>query len=110
MLGIFLIYWIGKRYYSLAHDYEKSPWPYAILAIGIYYGSQLLFGVILGLVMPEVFSGGGSDIGINLFGIAVGLLVWWIVYEIIKRKWENAYFDNYESTDDEIAEIGSDVH
>lgn len=108
MLGILLIYWIGKRYYTLAHDYHKSPWAYTILAIAIYYGTQVVFGIILYVAMPESFSE-DSNLGINLLGVALGLLMWYLVYEYLSKKWDRAYLESYEENDDSIETIGQDV-
>ena len=40
MLGLLLIYWIGKKYYELATEHNRSPWGYAILGVFVYYFSQ----------------------------------------------------------------------
>lgn len=112
MLGIFIIYWIGKRYYTLAHDYENSPWPYAILGVVVYYVSQFIVGITIGLTLPHLVANdsGSSFSTISILGILGGVLVWWIVYELIKRNWEKKYFAEYQDTsDDEIEQIGSGI-
>jgi len=41
MFGIILIYWVGKYFYQLAIEFNKSKWGYAVLGLATYYGSQL---------------------------------------------------------------------
>ncbi|SOE20166.1 hypothetical protein SAMN06298216_0664 [Spirosomataceae bacterium TFI 002] len=112
MLGIFIIYWIGKRYYALAYDYEKSPWLYAILGVAIYYVSQFIVGITIGFTLPDLVSNdsGSSFSTISILGVLGGVLVWWVVYELIKRNWEKKYFAEYQNiSDDEIEQIGSGI-
>ena len=33
MLGLVLLYWIGKYFYKLAEEYDKSKWGFAILGL-----------------------------------------------------------------------------
>ena len=106
MLGIFLIYWIGKKYYVLAENNNRSPWGFAILGIIIYYGAQFAMGIGLGILMPEMFIGNNNDIMLNVLGIGIGLLVWYLIFLYLEGKWENE--EQYIEVD-EISEIGKDL-
>lgn len=89
MLGLVLIYWIGKTYYALAGKHGKNEWGYAILGVVVYYGGQIALG-LFALMMTglEGFdSEGGADIILNLAGAAVGGLICWMFYEYLKKKW-----------------------
>ncbi|MCA0365560.1 MAG: hypothetical protein U0V04_03195 [Spirosomataceae bacterium] len=108
MLGLLLIYWIGKKYYELATEHNRSPWGYAILGVFVYYFSQLFFGLILAIAMPSLFEGldTGSELLLNLVGVLVGLGIWYLLFLYLKNKWEGEQ-DSYEDTDDlEIESIG----
>ncbi|MEP7253650.1 MAG: hypothetical protein ABI683_14760, partial [Ginsengibacter sp.] len=51
MLGLALLYFIGKYYYNLADQHAKNKWGYAILGIAAYYAGVFLFGMILGVIL-----------------------------------------------------------
>ncbi len=49
MLGLLLIYYIGKYFYRLSEEYGKKKWLYSILGIVSYYSGAILFGLGWGL-------------------------------------------------------------
>lgn len=89
MLGIVLIYWLGKYFYQLAEKYNQNKWLYAILGIVVYYVSQLMFGFLLG-ILNELFSWGINfdNFAINLLGIPVGLLASYLFYLLLEKIWK----------------------
>jgi len=104
MLGILLIYFIGKRFYDLSVDYKQNKWLYAILSIVVYYVSGLVFGVVLAL-LDILFNWGidwDNNFGINLLGIPVGLLTVWGFYSILESRWKKSIV----LVKDEINDIG----
>jgi hypothetical protein len=112
MLGIFLIYWIGKKYYDLAEQYNKSPWGWAIAAVFIYYGSQFGLGIIIALFNysdTNFSSSTSNDLLINLLGILIGLGVWYGIFTFLERRWENQYYNQADDSSDQINEIGKDL-
>jgi len=46
MLGIFLIYFIGKKFAELAEQYDRHKWGYGILGVVAYYLGTIIFGVL----------------------------------------------------------------
>lgn len=93
MLGLLLIYFIGKRFYDLSEQYGKNKWMYAILSVVTFYGSMFVFGLLLGLL--DLLFGWGVDwdknsIMINLLGIPIGLLAVWIFYTLLEKNWKKA--------------------
>jgi len=99
MLGLLLIYFLGKKFYELAHEYDRSRWGFAILGVVVYYLGTFLAGVII------VLLGSNSaaflnlpDIVISLMSIPFGLLSAWILYRLLERSWINAK----ESTDSDV--------
>ncbi len=94
MLGVLLLYFIGKAFFDLAVDYDKYRyrWGYAILGIVCYYGSAILGGIVL-FILYELFGSGSiDDLDERLLGfleLPLGLLGCWIGYKILQRRWDN---------------------
>ncbi len=44
MLGLFLLYFIGKIFYQLAEAHNKNKWVFAILGVIAYYAGTFLGG------------------------------------------------------------------
>ncbi len=110
MIGIFLIYWVGKKYYDLAIIHGRSPWGFAILAVAIYYGSQFFIGVIIAIIWPEFFENMSysEEKIINISGIPIGLGVWYLNYLYLKKKWEANGELSMEDYESEIEKIGKE--
>ena len=104
MLGLLLIYFIGKYFYELAQDFYKHRWLYAILGIVFHYASGAVFGVILGVfdLLLELNINWDETFGINLLSIPIGLLGCYGFYIILKKRWQK----NLDISKDEIEDIG----
>ena len=115
MLGILVIYWVGKQYYELAFRYNKSKWFWTILAIIIYFSSQFLFGLILAFLFPAMFVDldTGKSFFINVMGVLFGLLAWYIVLKILESAWEKQSYSiiaNGETIIDQIGRNDKTIH
>jgi hypothetical protein len=104
MLGLLLIYFIGKQFYVLAESFKQNKWLFAILSVVVYYAAGLIFGVVLGVfdVLFEWNINWEDKFGINLLGIPVGLLACWGFYYLLKTRWEKSV----TVVRDEIQDIG----
>lgn len=112
MLGIFLIYWVGKKYYDLAFQYNKSPWAWAIAALFIYFGSQFVLGIIASILFyaDQNFEIPTKDeLLLNLSGVLFGLAIWYGIFTYLERRWENQYYNQADDSFDQINEIGKDL-
>lgn len=113
MLGILLIYWVGKRYYRMAGYYGKSEWGHVFMALGIYFGSQFILGIVGALVFPDFFmtleSDKSQELLINLAGIVFGLLVWHIIFGVLEKKYESELSYEEDIEDDDISTIGENI-
>lgn len=93
MIGILLIYFIGKYFYKLAEDHDKNKWLHAILGIVVYYAGTLIAGFILGfgyVVINETeIMTDTTEILLSILGIPFGLGACWLFYYILKKKWED---------------------
>ncbi|MEY3238430.1 MAG: hypothetical protein RI883_2531 [Bacteroidota bacterium] len=90
MLGLVLIYFIGKYFYQLAELYYKNKWVFAILGVITYYAGTIVFGFGLGLyaVMTENNSVLEiNDVLIGLMALPFGLLSTWGLYAALKNNW-----------------------
>ena len=95
MLSIILIYYVGKKFYDLAGQFDKNKWVYAISSIVLYYASSFILGLILGVLDIYVFE----------WGIAVGIITLWGFYTYLEKKWD-AQKPKFK---DEIDKIGKDL-
>lgn len=110
MLGLLLIYFIGKWFYDLASEFNQSKWLFAILSIVVYYAAILIFGFVLGLLILlfDWQINLENNFGINLLAIPIGLLADWAFYEFLKMRWKKKIV----LVKDEIDDIGkkNDIH
>lgn len=106
MLGLVLIYWVGKYFYALAEKYNQNKWLYAILGVVIYYLGQIIFGVILAIFNEFLDLGIDFDnVVINLLGIPIGGLACYGFYKILENNWKKIQLQPIENIDD----IGKDI-
>ncbi len=92
MLGLFLIYFIGKLYYELADKFTKSKWGFAILGVVVYYFGTFLAGffyAILSEMGVTDFFIELPDVALSFFALPFGLLACWGVYKMLENKWKN---------------------
>ena len=103
MLGLILLYWIGKYFYKLAEEYNKSKWGYAILGIVVYYGSMIGIGIGLGITIEIFYPGFIETINETLLSILmlpIGILSCYIFYKYLDKTWKK------NSPKEEINQIG----
>ena len=105
MLGILLIYFIGKKFFDLADDYEKSKWGFAILGIAIYYAVGFLLGVIMALFNAD-FIENTNDLLLGLIVAPFGILGCYLLYVFLEKKWK----DEQPKTNTMIENIGKNKH
>ncbi len=90
IITFILIFFVGKAFYDLADNHQKSKWLFAIVGIISYFAGQLIVGVIIAIVY-ELFVGSVDEINdtvLNIISIPVGALSCWGFYRILKNRWE----------------------
>lgn len=90
MLGLILVYFIGKWFYDLAAKYNRSKWGFAIAGIASYYGGILIGGVIIGISYELVTSQPVDEANETLLGLMalpVGVLMCWGLYRLLQSNW-----------------------
>ena len=78
MLGILLIYWIGKYFYQLAEKFNQNKWLYAIFGILLGIGDAIFD---LGINFEE-------NLGLDLLGIPIGALACYLFYLLLEKVWK----------------------
>ncbi len=106
MLGLLLIYFIGKRFYDLAKEFEKSAWGFAILGVVIYYVGTLVAGIVI--VLGYELSSSSSidelnDIALSFISLPFGILSCVGLHYYLKNTWQK----NKEANKPNIDEIGT---
>ncbi|MEM8528652.1 MAG: hypothetical protein AAGG68_28695 [Bacteroidota bacterium] len=91
MLGLLIIYFLGKRFYTLAEEHDKSAWGFAILGVGIYYAASIVAGIII-VILYELYGTGSiddvNDRVLSLISMPFGILAWWLAYLYTKKRFE----------------------
>lgn len=94
MIGLFLIYFIGKSYFDLAIKNDKNKWLYAFLGVLIYYGSAYLFAILLSAVISatghDEFLDSLSDLKLGLMSLPIGILSVVGVFKLLEKKWSGS--------------------
>jgi amino acid permease len=111
MLGIILIYWVGKAFYDLAGKHGRHQWGYGILGVASYYGGLyggiFVIGLVLAVVSPESIDG-ISDIQATIMGIPFGVLICWLTYTLLKKSWSKPKEISRNTLDSDL--IPSDIN
>lgn len=105
MIGLLLIYFIGKAFYELAFEHNKSPWGFAIIGIVCYYAGSFVGGIILGVIgilAGSDFVSTTPDILLSLMGVPFGLLFCWGLYVILKKNWSKKQAIGSEALDSNL--------
>ena len=89
MIGLFILYFIGKSFNDLAFEFEKKRWVYIVLGIASYYAGTFTFSILLGIVLGL---GAFEPVEIHpyLSGLMVlpfGLLSCYLYYRYLKNQW-----------------------
>ena len=90
MIGLILLYFIGKSFYDLSEKHKKSKWGFAILGIITYYAGTFIGGILLALISllsESHFADTLPKIVISLLCIPIGLLSCWGLHSILKSSW-----------------------
>jgi len=106
MIGLFLIYFIGKMFYELAHEHDKSRWGFAILGVVSYYaGSIMLSSFIIGVLIVMGYLTFLEDVNsfvFTLIALPFGILTSVITYKTLKAYWERRPTRNNEALDNDL--------
>lgn len=106
MIGIILIYFIGKYFYNLAEEFSKNKWLYGILGVIVYYAGTFVAGLIFGILGELGIVEGINSINsifLSLLALPFGILACWLFYIILKKQWsKNKSTNKSEALDGDI--------
>ncbi|MFP2994659.1 hypothetical protein ABN763_02065 [Spongiivirga sp. MCCC 1A20706] len=92
MLGLLLIYFIGKRFYTLADEFSKHKWGFAILGVVSYYVGTFVGGLLVGILgaifMWEFVLNPANNLALGFAVIPFGLAVCAGLYYILQHLWK----------------------
>lgn len=90
MLGLALIYFLGKWYANLAEDFNKNKWLYAIVGIATYYVGTFAAGFAIGILSAATNNNvllGYSDFVLGLICLPFGIISTVLLRYLLKRNW-----------------------
>jgi hypothetical protein len=92
LISLFLIYFVGRAFYELAHEYDKSRWGFAILGVISFYVGQLIGGFILGIaiLLGAERLANLPDLALGAMALPIGLLTCWATYKLLQRQWQKS--------------------
>ena len=91
MLGLILIYFVGKAYYELAKKYNKTAWLYAVLGVVSYYAG--IVAAVFSFIYYQAYVNNhiideSEDMKYSLMSIPVGVVICLAFYQILKYNWK----------------------
>ena len=105
-LGFILLYFIGKAFHSLAFEYDKNKWGFAILGVVSYYAGSFI-GAILILLGFEIVGNSlldsDNDLFLNLLALPFGAGACYGLHKFLQNKWAKEQLIH----EDIIYEIGN---
>lgn len=93
MLGLILLYFVGKEFYKLATKFKKEgTWKFVVLGTASYYGGMLI-GVflftIIAMIGFEYDVEEMNDALLGLMGVPVGIGLCYTLYKTLEKKWKS---------------------
>ena len=109
MLGILLIYIIGRIFYDLAAIFQKRKWVYTLLGILSYYFGTIAVGIVMAIYF-EMYSDRSidtiSDLTITFIAFPFGVLTCILFYTLLKNTWtQEISSDQEDILDDDLRGI-----
>ena len=104
ILDILLFYFVGKAFYDLANEYDRSRWGFAVLGVISCYGGVLVGGIVLALIYELGLSKSIEELNevlLSLMALPFGILMCWGFYHILKRSWSRSS-TNSDSASSEV--------
>ena len=105
MLGIVLMYLVGREYYKLAILNQKNAWLYAIVGVVSYYVGVFLGGILVVILyhfISEEAVEEMSELKLEIMAIPFGVLSCYLFYRFLKFSWSKTYAKQDEDILDEL--------
>lgn len=108
MLGIFFIYFIGKKFYDLAIKFDQNKWLFGILGALFYYLGTFIGGICIGafaLIVNWEVDWDNSPL-MSAIGLPFGIGTCYFTYYFLRKKWEKEFI--VLETIEDIGKINED--
>jgi len=103
MLGLLVIYFLGKAFYDLADQHKKHKWGNAIAGVAIYYLGTFLAAILIGFGMEiKGVTTELNDFVLGLICLPFGLLSCWLFYRYKKQRFERKFAGMSDTLDNDI--------
>ena len=104
MIGLLLLFVIGRFFYSLAKEHKKNLWLFTILGIVSYYIGAIILLAIL-IIIIELNSPGWTlenenNIMFTLLEVPLGLASSALFYQLLKKQWKKQTNSREDILDD----------
>lgn len=86
MLGLIFIYFVGRAFYRLAEEHNKTKWLWAVIGIASYYAFGFIVGVVVALL--NLSWALENEVLLTFIGIGAGIGGIILLYHLIKNNWE----------------------
>jgi len=109
MLGLLVIYFIGKKFFDLATEFERNKWGFALAGVASYYIGTFIGGIVITIFL-ELFLDKSideaNDLGLALIALPFGLIASWALYVLLKKNWrQHPSSFNSDILDEDIAQL-----
>lgn len=97
MLGIILIFFVARLFYSLADKYGRNKWVFAILSIVNFFGIQVVIGLLIGLFGDTSIL--DDELLLTVIGLLSSIAATTILYFSLQAFWQKHPKNKVETTD-----------
>lgn len=101
MVGLVLLYFVGKAFYDLAGLNGKGQWLFAILGVVSYYAGLFIGGILLAIGYELFLDGSIDNINetlLSILALPFGVLACWGFYRMLKSRWSKT--ESYTASED----------
>lgn len=92
MLGLLLLFFIGKAFFNLAQKHQRNRWLFGVLGIVVFYGASIIGGFIIGFIAAAAGNESLFELPDFLQGIIampIGLLATWFFHYMLRKNWDS---------------------
>ena len=100
IVGLAILFAIGSGFYKSAKKKGLNAGLYAFLSIVFWFGPQLIAGLILGVVYPEIMDDIGLLLIVGLGSSVIGIIILAIIMNNAAKKKTEVVRTNDEIMDD----------
>lgn len=100
ILEIGAMIFVGRSFYQLAENHQKSRWLFAILGVVSFYFGIFIGGIVLAFVYELYLLRSMEDVNpilLTLMALPFGILTCWGLYRILSNQWSKKPSEKQDS-------------